>query len=120
MASTPGPAGKWIRGKPARYPIAAQLCGLRFALEGRERRRAAQAGCRARRPTAVTAVAATDRPFSVMIRRMRLKAPVLAILIVLSWSSALFAQQPLRQTQEDDYTRYELLGPRQRAVSNLA
>lgn len=46
-----------------------------------------------------------------MIRRMRLKAPVLAILIVLSWSSALFAQQPLRQTQEDDYTRYELLGP---------
>ena len=42
---------------------------------------------------------------------MRLKAPVLAILIVLSWSSALFAQQPLRQTQEDDYTRYELLGP---------
>lgn len=36
---------------------------------------------------------------------------MLAILIVLSWSSALFAQQPLRQTQEDDYTRYELLGP---------
>lgn len=42
---------------------------------------------------------------------MKLKAPVLAILIVWSWSSALFAQQPLRQTQEDNYTRYELLGP---------
>jgi hypothetical protein len=42
---------------------------------------------------------------------MRLRAPALAILIVLSSASALFAQAPQRQTQEDDYTRYELLGP---------
>ncbi|MEY4634921.1 MAG: hypothetical protein RJA55_719 [Acidobacteriota bacterium] len=56
-------------------------------------------------------VGATDQPFGAMIRRMRLRAPALAILIVLSSASALFAQAPQRQTQEDDYTRYELLGP---------
>src|SRR5688572_19344681 len=42
-----------------------------------------------------------------MMRHMRL----LAALLVLSFAAPSWAQPPQRQTQEDDYTRYELLGP---------
>ena len=41
---------------------------------------------------------------------MNRSAPAAVLTILLSASSAL-AQTPARQTQEDDYTRYELLGP---------
>lgn len=34
-----------------------------------------------------------------------------AVLAILFFASPGFAQSPVRQTQEDDYTRYELLGP---------
>src|SRR5687768_16898603 len=42
-----------------------------------------------------------------MIRHMRL----LTALLVLFFAAPSWAQPPQRQTQEDDYTRYELLGP---------
>ncbi len=50
-----------------------------------------------------------------MIRRMRLRTalsvlPAALVATALCVSSA-WAQTPQRQTQEDDYTRYELLGP---------
>ena len=45
-----------------------------------------------------------------MIPGMRFKA-AFALMLALRCSSAVFAQAPQRQTQEDDYTRYELLGP---------
>ncbi len=45
-----------------------------------------------------------------MMRRMAFRSVLSAALVVVSASSAL-AQTPQRQTQEDDYTRYELLGP---------
>ena len=45
-----------------------------------------------------------------MIPGMRFKA-AFALMLALLCSSAVFAQAPQRQTQEDDYTRYELLGP---------
>ena len=49
-----------------------------------------------------------------MIRFMRSQSALsvsLAALVVLLTASAALAQAPQRQTQEDDYTRYELLGP---------
>jgi hypothetical protein len=42
-----------------------------------------------------------------MMRHMRFLAPALVLVLAASAS----AQTPQRQTQEDDYTRYELLGP---------
>lgn len=44
-----------------------------------------------------------------MIRRMR--RHLLAALFILAAAPLASAQAPQRQTQEDDYTRYELLGP---------
>jgi hypothetical protein len=44
-----------------------------------------------------------------MIRRMRRLLP--AVLLALVAAPSVWAQAPQRQTQEDDYTRYELLGP---------
>ena len=64
-------------------------------------------------------VAATDRSFGAMIRPMRsnvamksaLSVSSAALVILLASVSSVSAQAPQRQTQEDDYTRYELLGP---------
>ena len=45
-----------------------------------------------------------------MIPVMRFRVAATLVLIGLLAATA-FAQAPQRQTQEDDYTRYELLGP---------
>ena len=47
---------------------------------------------------------------AIMIMTSRARAPLAALLLSTLAVSA-FAQTPQRQTQEDDYTRYELLGP---------
>jgi hypothetical protein len=45
------------------------------------------------------------------VMRFRLSLSALAAVAALLSASAVAAQQPQRQTQEDDYTRYELLAP---------
>lgn len=46
-----------------------------------------------------------------IMRRMAFRSVSSAALVLCLSSSPAFAQTPQRQTQEDDYTRYELLGP---------
>ena len=46
-----------------------------------------------------------------MMRIMKLKSSAVAAVVVLISVVSASAQTPARQTQEDDYTRYELLGP---------